>query len=119
MKTISIILLLFLAFSSQVFSQNQPISLGYLSNDNHPGATSIDTIPSWIVYIDSVRMFAGAPEFDLRVEVAPGWTVQKRTMGPFDIDLEETYYDTNGIKFDPDIVLFTNRRKVVYNKFRQ
>lgn len=91
--------------------------LGFLIQ-GHSQITTIDTIPSWIVYIDSVRMFAAAPEVDLRLEVAPGWVVQKRVYTD-DLGIQETYYNTDGIKFDPDVVLFTHRRKIVYNKFRQ
>jgi hypothetical protein len=79
----------------------------------------LDTIPSWIVYVDSVRMFAAAPDYDLRLEVAPGWVVQRKVFGPWNVEVIETYYDTDGVKFNTDIVLFTHRRKIVYNKFRQ
>lgn len=93
------------------------LSIRIVSAQQYPETT--DTIPSWIVYVDSVRMFSGAPEFDLRVEVAPGWVVRRKVFGFYEVEIFETYFNTEGVKFNSDIVLFTNRRKVVYNKFRQ
>lgn len=70
-----------------------------------------DTTPVWVVYLDSVRVFAAYPGVDMRTEVVAGWKVSSKN--------ENDYYDTSGVKFDPDMVLLTKPRKVTPNPFRQ
>lgn len=78
-----------------------------------------DTIPVWVVYLDSVRVFAAYPGVDLRTEVAAGWLVQSVRKEGIGFEIEEQYFDTNGVEFDPDMVLFAKRRKITRNPFRQ
>lgn len=78
-----------------------------------------DTTPVWVVYLDSVRLFAASPVFDMRTEVQPGWMVVSILKDGFEFLSEEHYFDTNGIEMDADLVLFTKRRKIKTNPFRQ
>ena len=114
MKHILTILLCLIALTSKAQINCEPATNQLLREHE-----VVDTIPTWIVFIDSVRMFARAPEYDLRLEVAPGWVVQRKVFSYSEVKQFETYYDTNGIQFNSDIVLFTHRRRLVYNKFRQ
>jgi hypothetical protein len=70
-----------------------------------------DTTPVWVVYLDSVRVFAGYPGVDMRTAVLPGWRVVSGK--------NEKFFDTNGVEFDPEMVLFSKRRKITHNAFRQ
>jgi len=70
-----------------------------------------DTTPVWVVYLDSVRVFAGYPGVEMRTEVLPGWRVVS--------EKAERFFDTNGVEFDPEMVLFSKRRKITHNAFRQ
>jgi len=78
-----------------------------------------DTIPVWIVFLDSVRVFAAYPGVDMRTDVAPGWRIITVQKDGFDFIEVEQFFDTNGVEFDPDMVLLSKRRKVTPNRFRQ
>jgi hypothetical protein len=78
-----------------------------------------DTMCVFVVYIDSVKIFAGYPEYDIRVEVLPGWRVSRIVEDADEVYIEETFYDTNGVKFNPDVVLMYRKRKPSTNPFRQ
>lgn len=84
------------------------------------GATiQSDTVPVWVVYLDSVRIFAAYPGVDMRTEVVAGWMVVSVMKSGFEFIREEKYFDTDGVEFDNDMVLFAKRRKVTPNPFRQ
>lgn len=100
MKVITFIMLLFAATA-----QGQVISS--------------DTTPVWVVYLDSVRVFAAYPGVDMRTEVAAGWRVFSVKKEGLEFYNVEQYFDTSGIEFDPDMVLFAKRRKITPNAFRQ
>lgn len=78
------------------------------------GAKS-DTTPVWVVYLDSVYLFAGYPELDMRVEAQAGWVV--RTINPSQVF--EIFYDTDGRLLNGEVVLWYIPRRVRPNPFRQ
>ncbi len=78
-----------------------------------------DTMCVFVIYIDSVKIFAGYPEYDIRVEVLPGWRVSRIVQDADEVYIEETFYDTNGVKFNPDVVLMYRKRQPSKNPFRQ
>ncbi len=78
-----------------------------------------DTTPVWVVYLDSVRVFAAYPGVDMQTEVVPGWMIISVVKDGFEFVEYQQYFDTNGVEFDPDMVLLAKRRKVTPNRFRQ
>lgn len=84
-----------------------------------PATIQSDTVSVWVVYLDSVRVFAAYPGVDMRTEVVAGWMVVSVIKSGFEFIREEKYFDTEGVEFDNDMVLFAKRRKVTPNPFRQ
>ena len=78
-----------------------------------------DTTPVWVVYLDSVRVFAAYPGVDMRQEVAAGWMVVSVVKDGFEFFEDQKYFDTNGTLFDNDMVLFAKKRKLKPSPFRQ
>lgn len=72
----------------------------------------IDTIPVWIIYLDSTRVFSAYPEFNIELEVAPGWRVNT---GGWKSD----WYDQDGRRFNPDNIILDRPRKPVRNPFKE
>lgn len=100
-----------------LFSQETTVQ--YLENadgSTTPIVTSVlmtsDTVPVWVIYMDSVRMYASYPDYDMRLKVAPGWR----------INLDHTnsiWVDQDGWRFNPDNVIMDRPRKPVRNPFKE
>lgn len=71
-----------------------------------------DTIPVWVIYMDSVRLYAADPEFDMRIEIAPGWRINHRWGN-------QEWVDQDGRKFNPDNVILDKPRKPRRNPFKE
>lgn len=78
-----------------------------------------DTTPVWVIYLDSVRIFAAAPEYDMRVEATAGWRVRKYQSAGKDIRFVDFFYDQNGVLFPEEIVIQAKPRWITPNPFRQ
>jgi|GEM_PF-5912295 len=81
--------------------------------------TRPDTTPVWVIVLDSVRMFAADPNYDMRMDVVAGWRVSRLVPDGHNFYVEDKYFDTTGTQLDNDIVLFAKKRRVVPNRFRQ
>lgn len=71
----------------------------------------LDTIPVWVVFIDSIRLYAAHPEYDIRLEVAPGWRIN--------YGWKAEWVDQEGHKFNPDNVILDRPRKPRPNPFKE
>jgi hypothetical protein len=70
-----------------------------------------DTIPVWVVYLDSTRVFSAYPEYNIELEVAPGWRVN--------YGWKSEWYDQDGRRFNPDNVILDRPRKPRRNPFKE
>ena len=95
------------------------ICLCVLQIDAQTTTIKSDTIPVWIVFLDSVRLFAAYPGVDMQTEVVAGWRIITIQKDGFDFLEYEEYYDIDGLKVELDMVLLSKRRKITPNRFRQ
>lgn len=70
-----------------------------------------DTMPVWIIYLDSVRLYASHPEYDIRLEVAPGWKIH--------YGWKCEWVDQEGKRFNADNIIMDRPRKPVRNPFKE
>lgn len=73
--------------------------------------TRFDTVPVWVIYMDSVRLYAAHPEYDIRLEVAAGWKIN--------YGWKAEWYDQDGKKFNPENIIMDRPRKPRPNPFKE
>jgi len=108
MKSFSLLPLLFFASGAVAQVDSTEITI--------PVISEADTVTVWVVYMDSVLLFSADPNFRMDVKVEPGWEVVCRC-GGIHCEGSVTYFDTNGIMYNPEMVLFTKPRKPKLNRW--
>lgn len=78
-----------------------------------------DTTPVWVIYLDSVRVFAAYPDQRMTLDVEAGWRVRRLVKSPYDVEVIDQYFNCDGKAFNIDMVVESKPRRIIPNLFRQ